>query len=73
AQNLTIGPEGISMAGRLVTTHFKYDGDSLQFTVNGQQFYYQMTNSSHDEMKLISASNYNPVYQLSGKYKNNLR
>lgn len=37
AQKITIGTQGIVLNGRLVTTHFNYDGARLEFTVNGSR------------------------------------
>ncbi|QEO45285.1 DUF2850 domain-containing protein [Vibrio tarriae] len=70
AQKITIGSQGIVLNGRLVTTHFNYDGARLEFTVNGQPYQFEIM-LEKKQMKQRSSANYQPVYQLSEKVKNN--
>ncbi|HGS4915920.1 TPA: DUF2850 domain-containing protein [Vibrio cholerae] len=69
-QKITIGTQGIVLNGRLVTTHFNYDGARLEFTVNGQPYQFEIM-LEKKQMKQRSSANYQPVYQLSEKVKNN--
>ncbi|EGQ8121276.1 DUF2850 domain-containing protein [Vibrio cholerae] len=70
AQKITISTQGIVLNGRLVTTHFNYDGARLEFTVNGQPYQFEIM-LEKKQMKQRSSANYQPVYQLSEKVKNN--
>ncbi|MEK6166259.1 DUF2850 domain-containing protein [Vibrio cholerae] len=70
AQKITIGTQGIVLNGRLVTTHFNYDGARLEFTVNGQPYQFEIM-LEKKQMKQRSSANYQSVYQLSEKVKNN--
>lgn len=70
AQKITIGTQGIVLNGRLVTTHFNYDGARLEFTVNGQPYQFEIM-LEKKQMKQRSSANYQAVYQLSEKVKNN--
>ncbi len=70
AQKITIGTQGIVLNGRLVTTHFNYDGARLEFTVNDQPYQFEIM-LEKKQMKQRSSANYQPVYQLSEKVKNN--
>lgn len=70
AQKITIGSQGIVLNGRLVTTHFNYDGARLEFTVNSQPYQFEIM-LEKKQMKQRSSANYQPVYQLSEKVKNN--
>ncbi|ENM3765555.1 DUF2850 domain-containing protein [Vibrio cholerae] len=70
AQKITICTQGIVLNGRLVTTHFNYDGARLEFTVNGQPYQFEIM-LEKKQMKQRSSANYQPVYQLSEKVKNN--
>ncbi|CAB1257648.1 N-acetylglutamate synthase [Vibrio cholerae] len=70
AQKITISTQGIVLNGRLVTTHFNYDGARLEFTVNGQPYQFEIMQEKK-QMKQRSSANYQPVYQLSEKVKNN--
>ncbi|EMK6937372.1 DUF2850 domain-containing protein [Vibrio cholerae] len=70
AQKITIGTQGIVLNGRLVTTHFNYDGARLEFMVNGLPYQFEIM-LEKKQMKQRSSANYQPVYQLSEKVKNN--
>ncbi|TQQ66590.1 DUF2850 domain-containing protein [Vibrio cholerae] len=70
AQKITIGTQGIVLNGRLVTTHFNYDGARLEFTVNRLPYQFEIM-LEKKQMKQRSSANYQPVYQLSEKVKNN--
>lgn len=70
AQKITIGTQGVTLNGRLVTTHFDYDGAQLEFMVNGQPYRFEIM-LEKKQMKQRSSAHYQPVYQLSELSKKN--
>ncbi|EMB51569.1 N-acetylglutamate synthase [Vibrio mimicus] len=70
AQKITISSQGVVMNGRLVTTHFEYNGNLLEFMVNDQKYEFDIQ-LEKKIMKQHSSSNYQAVYQLSENVKNN--
>ncbi|ENM5925281.1 DUF2850 domain-containing protein [Vibrio mimicus] len=70
AQKIMISSQGVIMNGRLVTTHFEYNGNLLEFMVNDQKYEFD-TQLEKKMMKQHSSSNYQAVYQLSENVKNN--
>ncbi|EEX66009.1 DUF2850 domain-containing protein [Vibrio cholerae] len=70
AQKITIGTQGVILNGRLVTTHFDYDGAQLEFMVNGQPYRFEIM-LEKKQMKQRSSAHYQPVYQLSENSKKN--
>ncbi|EEY44765.1 hypothetical protein VMA_002837 [Vibrio mimicus VM223] len=54
----------------MVTTHFEYDGNLLEFMVNDQKYEFDIL-LEKKIMKQHSSSNYQAVYQLSENVKNN--
>ncbi len=67
-RRLEIGPDGITMEGRVYTTKFDYDGRYLEFSVAGQDYKFKMMNEENTEMKQISSAPYNPIFHLAEKY-----
>ncbi|WP_329604796.1 MULTISPECIES: DUF2850 domain-containing protein [Vibrio] len=73
AMTIEIRKNAIVIHGHTVTTDYDFDGVYLSYEVGGIEYKYKMADNSNTEMKLITPSYYNPVYRLSGKYKNNIR
>ncbi len=67
-RRLEIGPDGITMEGRVYTTRFDYDGRYLEFSVAGQDYKFKMMNEENTEMKQISSAPYNPIFHLAEKH-----
>lgn len=67
-RRLEIGPDGITMEGRVYTTRFDYDGRYLEFSVAGQDYKFKMMNEENTEMKQISSAPYNPIFHLEEKH-----
>ncbi len=64
-RRLEIGPEGITMEGRVYTTNFDFDGRYLKFSVSDQDYKFKMMNEENTEMKQISSAPYNPIFHLA--------
>ncbi|PNI05050.1 N-acetylglutamate synthase [Vibrio diazotrophicus] len=66
-RRLEIGPDGITMEGRVYTTRYDFDGHYLTFKVAGQEYKFQMTNPENTEMKQVTSAHYKPIFRMSGK------
>ncbi|MHC6526500.1 DUF2850 domain-containing protein [Vibrio sp. V39_P1S14PM300] len=73
SDRFTLGPEGVSQAGRVLTTRYEFDGRYVMFATAQREYRFQLLNDELTEMRLISQNYYQPVYRLSGKFKKNLR
>lgn len=73
AQRIEIQKKAIIVDGRLVATQFEFDGKRLVYQTGGQTFVYLMLNDNHSEMQRQGDKHYQPTFQLTEKYKKNLR
>ncbi len=72
-EELTLGSEGVSRNGNLVSTEFSYDGKYLEFTTGEGLHRYRFTNEAKTHMVQVSDNHYNPAFVLVGKHKKQLR
>lgn len=73
AQRIDVQADAIMIDGRMVTTHYDFNGRHLSFYIGDQKMEYRMLNDEYTEMRLVSKAHYNPTFQLSGKHQKNLR
>lgn len=66
AQKIAIDTQGIVINGRLVTTHFDYNGTQLAFVVNGQSYQFDVL-LEQKQMKHRVSADYLSIYHLSEK------
>ncbi len=70
AEKIILNKHGVTVKGRVVATQFRFDGSELSYQFGNQTLRYKMKDNHNTEMKLISEPYYQPVFQLSGKHKN---
>ncbi len=70
AERIVLDQHGVTIKGRVVATHFKFDGRELSYTFGNQTLRYKMKDHHNMEMKLVSEPYYQPVFRLSEKHKN---
>ncbi|OEF09098.1 DUF2850 domain-containing protein [Vibrio genomosp. F10] len=71
--NVHIGPDGVSVAGRIVATRYEFDGSTLEYLVGETLYQYRMLDELNTKMIQISDNHYNPTYYLVEKYSDRVR
>lgn len=71
--SFVLSADGVTMDNRIVTTQFSLDKDMISFRVGGELYQYQILNQIKTEIRLLTPKHYQPIYQLAGKHKQNLR
>ncbi|MDN3610808.1 DUF2850 domain-containing protein [Vibrio ostreicida] len=73
ADRFVLGEKGVIIDSGIVDTQFTFNGDHVEFNVGDEKRRYKLLNQQFTEMRMISSLEYQPVYRLLEKYKNNLR
>lgn len=73
ADSFLISSRGIQINGGVITTEFKFDGKHLEFTSGDVTRHFQLLNEEMTQMKLLTDHQYQPVYLLREKHKNDIR
>ncbi|CAH0526737.1 hypothetical protein VHP8226_02109 [Vibrio hippocampi] len=68
-----LSEDGVMMDNRIVTTKFSLDNDMISFEVGGLLHQYKVLNQSKSEIRQLAPKHYQPIYELVGKHKQNLR
>ncbi len=70
AERILLNQYGVTIKGRVVATHFRFNGSEISYTFGNRTLRYKMKDHTNTEMKLVSEPYYQPVFQLSEKHKN---
>ncbi|MCK6262542.1 DUF2850 domain-containing protein [Vibrio sp. ZSDE26] len=72
-RKIHIGPDGVSVSGRVVSTNYEFDGNILEYQTGELLYQYRMLNEQNTQMIQLSDSHYNPTYHLVEEYTERLR
>nr|WP_275664663.1 DUF2850 domain-containing protein [Vibrio tubiashii] len=72
AEEFVVSSAGISINGGIVDTQYSWDGSHLEYRLGDKVRKFKALNEEFTELQLVSEPNYQPVYRLSEKVKNNI-
>ena len=72
AEEFVVSSAGISINGGIVDTQYSWDGSHLEYRLGDKVRKFKALNEEFTELQLVSEPNYQPIYRLSEKVKNNI-
>ncbi|KLN62808.1 MULTISPECIES: DUF2850 domain-containing protein [Vibrio] len=72
AEEFVLSPSGVAINGGIVDTQYSWDGSHLKYRLGNKVRKFKALNEEFTELQLVSEPNYQPVYRLSEKVKNNI-
>lgn len=72
AEEFVLSPSGVAINGGIVDTQYSWDGSHLEYRLGNKVRKFKALNQEFTELQLVSEPNYQPVYRLSEKVKNNI-
>ncbi|RJX74317.1 DUF2850 domain-containing protein [Vibrio sinensis] len=73
AEQLIFTQDGVVFEGGVIDTNFYFDGKYLEYQHGDTLRRFKFLNKDLTEMKMLLSSGYQPVFQMSEKFQNNIR
>lgn len=73
AEQFILTQDGVIFEGGVIDTHFDFDGKYLEYQHGDTRRRFKFLNKDLTEMKMQLSTGYQPVFQLSEKFQNNIR